>query len=69
MGVKYWLRLLNWWGTRKHEEWRVRQCTDGLWYVEEEHMDYGWVYFPDSASTTRRDAVAWAHRHYARPEP
>jgi hypothetical protein len=63
----YWWHLLNWWGTRKFEEWRVCLHSDGMWYVEEEHPDYGWVWFPDSASKLRRDAVAWAHRYYARP--
>lgn len=67
MNIIYWWRLLNWWGLRKFEDWRVVHLNDNMWYVEERHFSHGWVVHPDSASTQRRDAVAWAHRYYARP--
>lgn len=48
-------------------EWRVQKHEDGLYYVEWEHMDQGWVYDPPGYGTLI-DAAAAGRRRYERRE-
>jgi hypothetical protein len=45
-------------------DWRVRQHEDGLWYVEFEHRDHGWVHDPGQGHATMVDAAAAGRKRY-----
>lgn len=60
----------NWWQRLRSRarriwrtEWRIRQHSDGLWYVEFEHVDQGWVY-ENGGYVNATDAAAAGRKRY-----